>query len=146
MTTLTPHFTLENFTRSYTSSKFAIDNFPPVEAISNMQCLCQHVLEPLRDWYGQPVLIGSGFRCRELNKRLGGAPDSQHLTGEAADLCIPYPFLPVDDYARQLRRLYDYVLYHMTFDRLIWEQQTSRSIPWLHVSFRRNGENRKQAF
>ncbi|MDE5560912.1 MAG: hypothetical protein K2J00_03775 [Bacteroidaceae bacterium] len=50
---------------------------------------CQEILEPLRQYAGQPIIIRSGNRCPALNKAVGGVPNSQHQTGEAVDIHIP---------------------------------------------------------
>lgn len=88
---LTPHFKLSEFTRSNTASKYHIDNTPSEEVIKNLKALCENVLEPLREWYGKPIVISPGFRCPALNKHpdVRGATNSQHMKGEAADLHLP---------------------------------------------------------
>lgn len=132
---LTPHFSLDEFTRSATALRLGIDNSPSVEAISNLQNLCQHVLEPLRQHFGCPVVISSGYRCRRLNKAVGGVARSQHITGEAADLHLP-------DIATG-HAWFDYIYRHLPFDQLIWEH--SHGTTWIHVSICRNyATNRHQ--
>ena len=81
MIQLTKHFTLSEFTRSEKAQAKGIDNTPSLEAVSNLQYLCQQVLEPLRQWIGKPVVINSGYRCSELNQLVGGVNNSQHMTG-----------------------------------------------------------------
>lgn len=132
---LTPHFSLDEFTRSATALRLGIDNSPSVEAISNLQNLCQQVLEPLRQHFGCPVVISSGYRCRRLNKAVGGVARSQHITGEAADLHLP-------DIATG-HTWFDYIYRHLPFDQLIWEH--SHGTTWIHVSISRNyAANRHQ--
>ena len=99
---LTAHFCLEEFTQSATAAKHGICNEPPIDAISNLQNLCQQVLEPLREHYGRAIHISSGYRCKELNRRVGGVANSQHLKGEAAD--------PVTEYISEGSNPKEYVL------------------------------------
>ena len=76
---LTEHFSLDELIRSNTAITRGICNMPYQAAIDNLQNLCQRVLEPLRQWAGVPVKISSGYRCRELNKAVGGVKNSQHI-------------------------------------------------------------------
>lgn len=84
---LSPHFTLNEFTRSQTAVRRGIDNTPPLEAIEAMKALCMQVLEPIRVALG-PVSISSGYRSVTLNRAIGGAAGSQHTKGEAADISV----------------------------------------------------------
>ena len=86
---LSEHFDLNEFTRSATADRLHIDNSIPEEFIPNLKNLCQQVLEPLREHFGIPVIISSGYRCPALNRAVGGVPNSQHLKGEAADIILP---------------------------------------------------------
>lgn len=136
---LTEHFSLNEFTRSSVAAKHGICNEPPVEAISNLQNLCQEVLEPLRNYYGKAIHINSGYRCRALNELVHGVPHSQHLTGEAADL-----YLPSVDTGRDWQRWIQQHCPH--YDQVILERNRSGRW-WLHVSARRQQHmNRHQAF
>ena len=83
---LTEHFTLEEMMRSETAQKRKIDNRITAAEADNLQRLCREVLEPLREHFGAPIRINSGFRCKELNKAVGGAPTSYHTQGRAADI------------------------------------------------------------
>ncbi|MDY3074712.1 MAG: D-Ala-D-Ala carboxypeptidase family metallohydrolase [Prevotella sp.] len=83
---LTEHFKLSEFTKSSTASARGIDNTPNEQQVANLKRLCQEVLEPLRQHFGVPIIIGSGFRCPKLNKLVGGVSNSQHMTGEACDI------------------------------------------------------------
>ena len=130
---LTTHFTLSEFTRSETAQAKGIDNTPSLEAVSNLQYLCQQVLEPLRVWLGKPVVINSGYRSSQLNQLVGGVSNSQHLTGEAADIRLP------DKATGQLYA--EYILEHCRFDQLLFEQN-AKGTCWLHVSCKRK-DNRQ---
>ena len=82
------HFTIEEMYASDTAKRLGIDNKPSVQQMINLVYLCASVLEPLRVAMNEPIKIGSGFRCERLNKAVGGVYNSQHLKGQAADLCI----------------------------------------------------------
>lgn len=86
---LSPHFKLNEFTKSRTARENGIDNTPPPEAVENLRALCVHTLEPLREALGLPIIITSGYRCKELNERITHHSDiSQHMQGEAADFVV----------------------------------------------------------
>jgi hypothetical protein len=75
----------------------------------------------------EPIKIGSGFRCQQLNKAVGGVYNSQHLKGQAADLCI-------DGDLKKGRKWFNYIKDHLPFDQLIWEHNAKGNY-WVHVSF-----------
>lgn len=88
-TVLTPHFKLREFTESATARKHGIMNEPTAEAVENLRRLCIHTLEPLREKLGLPMIITSGYRCKELNEIIvHAARKSQHLVGCAADFYV----------------------------------------------------------
>ena len=129
---LSQHFTLEEFVYSETAIRKGIDNYPTNEAITNLLMLCRDVLEPAREEYGKAMIISSGYRCEELNKAVGGAKNSAHLKGLAADIVCSEP-----------RRLFDIIKRQGKFDQLLLEH--SGKTQWLHVSYKPNGKNRQQA-
>jgi len=89
---LSPHFCLDEFTKSSTAIKHGIQNNPPQEAVENLRALCVHTLEPLREALGLPIVITSGYRTRELNRLLVcHSNKSQHMSGEAADFHVAEP-------------------------------------------------------
>lgn len=86
---LSPHFCLDEFTKSSTAIKHGIQNNPPQEAVENLKRLCQGSLEPLRLEIDLPVVITSGYRCKALNERITHHSNtSQHMSGLAADFHI----------------------------------------------------------
>jgi len=85
---LSPHFTLEEFTVSQTATRLGITNLPSPVVIANLQNLCINLLEPLRTRLGRSIKISSGYRCNLLNAKIGGADNSQHTFGEAADIIV----------------------------------------------------------
>ena len=83
---LSDNFSLHEFTRSQTATRHNIDNTPSEEVIGNLQSLCLGVLQPVRTNFQKPMIISSGFRSKELNSKINGSPNSQHVFGQAADI------------------------------------------------------------
>jgi len=83
---LSPHFRLEEFLVSQTAARHGIDMEPGLGVVHHLVRLCIDVLEPLRNRMGVPVFISSGYRPLALNTRIGGATNSAHITGRAADV------------------------------------------------------------
>ena len=134
---LSKNFTLEEFERSDTAKRLKIDNHVPQFAIPRLRTLCEKVLQPVRDHFGVPIIITSGYRCPDLNDAVIGATSSQHKKGEAADFKI----------RAQNIKLYDIYLWmvdNLQFDQLIWEVRPNSK--WIHVSYKATGENRQQVF
>ena len=127
-TPVTMHFTIEEMYSSDTAKRLVINNKPNMQQMINLVYLCAYVLEPLRVAMGEPIKIGSGFRCQALNKAVGGVSSSQHLKGQAADLCI-------DGDIRKGRKWFEYIKNHLPFDQLIWETNPKTGSSWVHVSF-----------
>ena len=127
-TPVTMHFTIEEMYASDTARRLGIDNKPTTQKMINLVYLCAYVLEPLRVAMNEPIKIGSGYRCEKLNKAVGGVYNSQHLKGQAADLCI-------DGDIQKGRRWFNYIKDHLPFDQLIWEHNPKTGSYWLHVSF-----------
>lgn len=137
-TPVTMHFTIEEMYTSATAKAKGIDNKPNVQQMINLVYLCAYVLEPLRVAMNEPIKIGSGFRCQKLNKAVGGVYNSQHLKGQAADLCI-------DGDIEKGKKWFNYIKDHLPFDQLIMEHNSKGSY-WVHVSFVYPdfGKNRRQ--
>lgn len=123
---ISKNFSLEEFTHSDTALRQGIDNAPGSEQIINLCALVHHVLQPLRDHYGQPVKISSGFRCPALNKAVGGVSRSQHMRGQAADIKIQgvTPTHIADYIANHLP--YDQVILYPTFVHVSYSIQANR--------------------
>ena len=79
------HFTMMELTHSNTADRLGLDNTPDQRIKANLQRLCHFCLDPLRDRAG-PLIVSSGFRCEELNAKVGGARNSAHIHGNGADL------------------------------------------------------------
>lgn len=133
---LSEHFTLTEMIRSQAASRLGIDNTPTPQVVMNLQTLCHEVLEPIRRYYGVPVIVNSGYRCPTLNRLIGGSPTSQHMTGEAADIEV----VGVSNLDTA-----HWVNHNLRYDQLIAEyvDPTDPRAGWVHVSFR--SENRGEA-
>ena len=125
------YFTKREFEHSATAIRNHIQNEMNEEQTANARNLVQQVLDPLRSWLGSPVIISSGYRCKRLNKLLGGANNSQHTKGEAADLKVG-------------AKAFNYIRENLPFDQLIWEFGNDSEPDWVHVSLKRSGHNRKE--
>ena len=143
LVTLSPHFTLAELTASHAARQHGIDNLPTAEALENLRLLAQQMLEPLREAWGAPIVVTSGYRCPALNALVGGAAGSQHVLGRAVDIVAGWQ--RDDDRARLRpieanRELFALAVRRVSFDQLIWE----RGGRWLHLSFVGKNENRNQ--
>lgn len=118
------YFTIQELTRSTTAQLRGIDNTPSQQVIENLVALADNVLDPLREAWGAPLRVNSGYRCRELNKAVGGVPASQHMLGQAADITAGDRRANRELYSL-LRRL------DLPVDQAINEHDFS----WLHISY-----------
>jgi hypothetical protein len=130
------YFNLNEFTRSNKASELKISNLPSSEHKANIELLTDNVLDKLREWYGKPINITSGYRSYDLNKAIpGSSKTSQHSKGEAADIVASIP--------RDNVKLFNYIKDNLQFDQLIWEKGTDSNPAWIHVSFSKS-KSRKE--
>ena len=134
-TRISKNFTLDELTASATAKQMHIINAPGVDEVCALCALVHNVLQPLRDAMGESIKIGSGYRCPQLNKAVGGVSNSQHMKGEAADLCI-------DGDMKKGKRWFEWIKSHCDFDQLIMEHN-AKGTYWVHVSYRADGKNRR---
>lgn len=126
------YFTIQELTRSDTAEEHGIDNTPTKEAKENLVALVDNVLDPLREMYGKPIIVNSGYRCPQLNAAVGGAKNSQHMRGEAADITAGSK--------EENKKLFELIRERLPFDQLLNESDYS----WVHVSYVSPERNRKQ--
>ena len=127
---LSEHFTLEEFIHSQTASRLGIINEPNEMQGQSMIDLCVNVLERIRERFGKPVVIDSGFRSEELNNAVpNSSKSSQHTLGQAADIVIP---------GVPLVEVFLYIKDNLKYDQVIFE------LTWVHVSYKVH-DNRMQA-
>lgn len=85
---LSNNFSLREFTYSSTAETNGIPNNPSYDEIDNMKLLCEKVLQPIRDLWGKPIFITSGYRSPILNRKVDGASNSAHMSGCAVDITV----------------------------------------------------------
>ena len=121
------NFELEEFTKSATAERRNISNVPGAEEIKNITNLVTRLLQPLRDIYKEPFTINSGFRSLALNKEIGGAPSSQHLKGEAADVKVKEPNKLLSTLIKS-RLEFDQAILYPTFLHLSFKDGKNRNV------------------
>ena len=127
------YFNYYELTASSTAKRKGIDNTPDATVRANLTALVANILDPLREAYGKPIVVSSGYRSPKLNKAVGGAAKSQHVTGQAADIHT------LSDTPADNKKLFDLIQsLKLPFDQLINEYNFN----WVHVSF--SPRNRRQ--
>ena len=118
------YFTIKELCKSSTATQRGIDSTPNSEIVSNLEQLVDKILDPLREEYGKPIRVNSGYRCEKLNKAVRGSNTSQHRYGLAADITAGSKHENKNLFmlAQQL---------NLPFDQLIDEKNYS----WIHISF-----------
>lgn len=130
MENLSKNFTLEELISSNTAKAKGIDNTPGVIEKQNLKLLAQTVLQPIRDKYGKPISVTSGYRCPKLNAAVGGSKTSQHLKGQAADIkCTATTKAELFNLIKGMINKGE-----LTVGQLIWEYGTKKEPNWIHVS------------
>lgn len=128
------YFTMNELTHSATAIRKGIDNTPDNTAKANLTALVANILDPLREAYGKPIVVSSGYRCAKLNRAVGGVARSQHITGQAADI------QSVSKSKADHKKLFELAQrLRMPYDQLIDEYDYK----WVHISFNTKG-NRRQ--
>ena len=122
------YFTIQELTSSATAQREGIDNRPTESAYHLLHVLVEQLLDPIREAWGEPIVVSSGYRCRELNALVGGAQHSHHMLGCAADI--------IAGSRADHRRLFELIQQmqqegKIRFTQLIWEGDGR----WLHISY-----------
>ena len=137
---LSKYFTLGELTPSSTAKRLGIKNNPTPAHLECLKLLATNVLDKVREHFGKPIWISSGYRCKALNDVTpGSSATSQHCSGEAADLDQDSKGTGVTN-----KMVFDYIKDHLTFDQLIYEYGTDANPDWVHVSWESTGKQRKQ--
>ena len=132
---LSTHLDLSEVIRSDSAKRNGISNMPTQEHIANFMLLAEKIFEPIREHFGVPIRISSGYRSKELNAKIGGSATSQHCKGQAVDI-------DMDGTSLTNKQIFDYIKDNLPFDQLIWEFGNEDNPDWVHVSYVPNG--RKQ--
>ena len=136
-------FSIEELTQSATAKRLGIDNTPSDKIKNNLTLFIEKVLDPIREDWGSPIIVSSGYRCPELNKAVGGANTSGHQYGYCADL-------QVKGGMKKIRELADFIFkwmkdHNMKFDELLFEK--SGGVTWLHFCWiGKDGKQRMKCF
>jgi hypothetical protein len=137
---LSKYFTLGELTPSSTAKRLGIKNEPTPAHLECLKLLATNVLDKVREHFGKPIWISSGYRSKALNDATpGSSATSQHCSGEAADLDQDGKGTGVSN-----KMVFDYIKDHLTFDQLIYEYGTDANPDWVHVSWESTGKQRKQ--
>ncbi len=133
---LSKNLTLQEAITSQTATRLGIDNTPNERQIENLKLVATHCFQPIRDHFGKPIRVSSGFRSKALNKAIRGSATSDHPKGLALDL------QGTNGIAN--KEIFDWAKENLDFDQLIWEYGTKKEPAWVHISYRRNSKNRRQ--
>jgi len=135
---LSKNLTLKEAIKSNTASRLGIDNTPEDWEIHNLRAVAENVFQPIRDHFGVPIGVSSGYRSKELNKAIGGSKYSQHMIGEALDI-------DADIFGRVTNaEIFNFVKNNLEWDQMIWEFGNDEEPNWVHISYKESGNNRKQ--
>ena len=135
---LSKNLTLKEATKSNTASRLGIPNIPEDWEIHNLRAVAENVFQPIRDHFGIPIGVSSGYRSKALNKAIGGSKYSQHMIGEALDI-------DADIHGGVTNaEIFNYVKNNLEWDQMIWEFGDDEEPNWVHVSYKESGQNRKQ--
>ena len=132
MTYLTPHFTLEELTRSEIGARHGIDNTPPEEIVPNLKRLAEMLEEVRIILGGRPIYVNSAYRCPQINTLVGSKPTSDHLLGLAADFVCPSFGVP------------DYVVRAVMASPISYKQVIREFDAWTHIAAPKEGETAKR--
>lgn len=128
---ISKNFAITEFIASHTATRLGIDNTPSASVTAALTNILIPAMQQIRDMLGEPIIIKSGYRCPHLNAVVRGSPNSDHLTGHAADFVAPAWGDPL-----KICRLLQSEMDTIKFDQLIFE------VGWVHISF--NARRRNQ--
>ena len=133
------YFTIEELCQSETADKLKIDNTPSEEIKKNLETLVDCLLDPLREAWGSPIIVNSGYRCPILNKAVGGSKTSSHMSGWSVDMH------PKNGKMDEFKKFVIQFIKTRFWDQCILEK--SGDVEWVHLSLYNNsGKQRKQIF
>jgi len=133
---ISEHITFEEAIKSQEAARKGINNLPPDNVIPKMELVANKCFEPMRKYYGKPLIVSSFYRSPELNASIGGSPTSQHCKGEAIDIDTG------DRHSNYLLMMW--AKENLKFDQLICEYPNAQGYPsWVHISYKAVG-NRQQ--
>jgi hypothetical protein len=136
---LSKNLALAEVTRSESAKRKGISNEPTPEHIANLKKVAENIFQPIREHFGVPIHVSSGYRSKALNDAIGGSLSSQHCQGEALDLDMDGSPSGVSN-----KDVFEFIKNKLNFDQLIWEFGSDSNPDWVHVSYESSGKQRKQ--
>ena len=137
MEKISKYVTYAEVTKSNQATALKLANIPNATQLNNLRLVCTNVFDNVREHFGKPIGISSGFRSVELNAKIGGSKTSQHCEGKALDIDGDI-FGGINN-----KELFFYIKENCIFDQLIWEFGSENAPDWVHVSYN-EGKNRGQ--
>jgi hypothetical protein len=128
---LSEHLSLSEVTRSESAKRNQISNMPTGEHIANFMLLAEKIFEPIREHFGVPIHISSGYRSKELNAKIGGSATSDHCHGKALDL-------DADGTSITNNQIFNFIKDNLKYKQLIAEFPVNGELSWVHVSYDAN--------
>ena len=140
MTQLSKNLSLQEVTNSDTAKRLGISNIPTEAHLKNLVLVAENVFQKIRDHFGKPINVSSGYRSAALNEATpGSSATSQHSKGEALDLDMDSLNNGVTN-----RMIFEYIKDNLKFDQLIAEYPENGNPSWVHVSYSSSGKQRNQ--
>jgi len=137
---LSENLDLSEMIKSDTAIRHGIKNYPTDGHLGNMIMWAENIFQPIRDYFGEPIFISSGYRSRELNNLISGSLQSQHCVGQAGDIDQDHKMTMVSN-----ADVFDFILNYLDYDQLILEYPDEYDNPsWVHVSYVSEEKNRNQ--
>ena len=134
---ISKNFSYDEMVYSATAERLKLDNTPNEKEKANLVRLVLEILQPVRDKWGRPIVVTSGFRSEAVNKAVGGARNSQHRLGEAADIKIGSK--------SQNKALFNFILDMVNNGEIkVGQLIDEYGYSWVHVSLPRQGKPNNQ--
>ena len=131
---LSKNLSLKEVVKSNTASRLGIDNTPEDWEIENLKAVAENVFQPIRDHFGVPIAVSSGYRGKQLNKAIGASKYCNTWSGEALDL-------DADVFGRITNAdIFNFVKDNLVWDQMIWEFGDDEEPNWVHISYKSVGE------
>lgn len=122
------YFTISELCKSSTADAFHINNQPTPDIVDNLEILINECLDKIRDTFGKPIYVNSGYRCKELNNKVKGSKTSHHLYGKAADITLKSK--------KQNKVLFNLIQDMITSETLKCTQLIEEyNYSWIHISY-----------
>lgn len=126
------NLSLREVIKSNTATRLGIDNTPEPIHLENLKDIAENIFQPVREYFGVPIGISSGYRSKALNRAVNGSPTSHHCKGMALDI-------DADIYGKVTNaEIFYYIKNNLEFTQLIWEYGTDKNPSWVHVGYNKN--------